>query len=371
MRILTLNYEYPPIGGGSSPFSLGLAGELARRGHRVDVLTSRIAGSPSTEGANPRVHRVPTLRRHLGYSNALEMMTYVASAAFHLRRSVDAYDLIHAHFLIPTGLVLLTLPSALQVPVVLTAHGSDVPGYDPEPCVALSHGLVRPLWRRVVERCHRIVCPSTYLQLLLLRHAPNARSTVIPYGMEIRPEAHALRRRKILVVSRFFRRKGIDIFLRSLADIDRTWTVDVLGDGPEREALKRQAADLPADIRFWGWIDRKSAEYRRFFSEASIFVFLSSSENFPIVLMDAMESGLAVLASDIPGNREVLGDSAAYVNPVTPDAVAASLRALIADEAYRERLGRQGRQRLASTLTWDHIGSRYEELFLQSVGKAS
>ena len=334
------------------------------------MISSHRRGLPYEENGEARIIRVPTIRRHVGYSNAFEMLTYVFFAiprAVRLCRK-ERIDFVHAHFVIPSAVVAYILKKICGVPYIITPHGSDIPGYDPELFVKLCHWLLGPLWRRIIRNAENIICPSKFLESLLLSKSPGIKTEVIPYGMDAQPIAHEVRRRQILIVSRFFRRKGIDVFLRCAKHLDPEWRIDLVGDGPQREELKKIAAEESVPIHFLGWVDRGGPEYRRLFSEASVFVFLSKSENFPVVLMDAMENGLAVLASDIPGNREVLGDAGLYVDPVDTGKIIEGLERVMKDENLREALGKRGRDRLERELSWTTISEKYEDLFKRHFG---
>lgn len=370
LRILILNYEYPPLGGGSSPATQDLVESLAGLGHEVHVITSGFRGVPAREAGPVRVIRVPVLRRHLGYSNALEMTTYILSggwrALMECRRR--RYDIVHAQFLIPTGIIAWLIRLFFGVPYFVTAHGSDVPGYDPESFVIWSHRLIRPLWLRIVRSAEAVICASEYLGKLMRKAAPGVKLERVPYGAHPPEKTGGLRRHRILVVSRFFRRKGIGTLLKLLDRVDADWEVDVVGDGPCRDELHEATKELKMPVRFWGWIARETPEYGRFFEDASIFVFLSLSENFPIVLLDAMRYGLPVLASGIPSNRDLLGEAAVYVDPKRQEDIRTRLLRLMKDPALRKSLSRKGRERTSQHFTWRRVAVRHQELYLRAAG---
>src|SRR6266487_2740390 len=130
-----LNYEYPPLGGGASPITGALAEQLAVAGHDVDVVTMEFLGLPRfEEHGRLRVYRVAAVRRSQVRASTREMLSYLPSA---LNRSLTLtrerpYDLIHSHFVIPTSIVAALLRRVRGLPSVITIHGSDVPGYNPD-----------------------------------------------------------------------------------------------------------------------------------------------------------------------------------------------------------------------------------------------
>ena len=121
------------------------------------------------------------------------------------------YDLIHAHFLFPDGFAARLLSSRLKLPLMVTAHGSDVPGYNPDRFMLLHH-LLGPVWRYTVAGVDRIVSPNEHLVSLIKQGDPNAPTEVIPNGFD--PERFQTgrpRKTRILVVTRLFQRKGVPV----------------------------------------------------------------------------------------------------------------------------------------------------------------
>ena len=113
LRILMLCYEFPPIGGGGSKVVAGLAAELLRQGHRVELVTSRWPDRPAA--AIPQglvVHEIAAPRRRHDRSNPLELLCYVLLAHRTVRALLrgGGYDVCNAHFVYPDGLVRLARP---------------------------------------------------------------------------------------------------------------------------------------------------------------------------------------------------------------------------------------------------------------------
>ena len=219
MRILKISYEYPPIGGGGSRVVSGLAGELVRLGHEVDLVTMKFGDLPvfeSIEGVN--VHRVPCLRLDRSICRPPEMATYLINARKYVRKilSEKQFDINHTHFIFPDGLLSSWIKRESGLPFIVTAHGSDVPGYNPNRFKFL-HKVLHPVWRNVVESSAGITSPSHTLAGLIKVQDVDKQVEVIPNG--ITPIKYDLRNRsarRALVVSRFFERKGIQYFLEIL-----------------------------------------------------------------------------------------------------------------------------------------------------------
>lgn len=366
MRLLTLNYEYPPIGGGASPVTEAICRELVRKGSQVDVVTMRFKGLPKFEQKERlRIFRVPCLRsaRHICYVH--ELLTYILSAFFKALLLVRAnpYDLIHTHFFIPTGVVAYCLYKVTGIPYVVTAHGSDVQGYNPDRFRTL-HRFLSPLWRVVLRNARAITSPSRSLADLIERN--NCRPhpiEIIPNGISADWIEPGSKEKHILVVSRLLPRKGVQYLLKALDGDSLGYQVHIVGDGPHRSVLEEMARTVSDPVRFHGWLDNHSQTLAALYQTSSIFVFLSSAENFPMCLLEAMLSGAAIIATDLNACREVLGDTARFVPPGDTSAIRKQLLDLTTDDTARTDLGNRARQRVLEKFTWDRLGAQYHNLF--------
>jgi glycosyltransferase involved in cell wall biosynthesis len=362
MRILMTSYEFPPIGGGGSAVVAGLSRELVASGHEVDLITMSFRGCPAEEDVDGvRVHRVPCLRRAKHNCTTPEALTYVAGALPVIRRLLarNHYDVMHAHFILPDGLLAWRVWRMTGLPYVITAHGTDVPGYN-QHRLRLAHQLVRPLWRKVVGGARRIISPSEILEQLVMAQRPAARKTlVIPNGLEVGEYAPRANGTRVLVVTRMLERKGVQYVLDSLAESPVETDVHIVGDGPYLPDLRRKADALQSPARFWGWLDNRSPELRELYESAGIFVFPSEAENFPIVLLEAMAAGLAIITTEGTGCAEVVGDAGLLVPIRDSKAIGRALRRLLDNPELRRSLGAAARRRIEDNFTWSAVARRY------------
>lgn len=362
MNILMLNYEFPPVGGGGAPVTFELCRELVRRGHSVDVVTMHAPGTKRfeiIEGIN--VFRVPALRRKNEICYPHEMATYIASAVpFCLRRMKKRrYDVIHAHFIFPTAVVGSILKWWTKVPLVVTAHGSDVPLYNPDR-FRLLHRLLHPFWKTTVRSIDVLVVPSKYLKGHLQTFA-NIGVVIIPNGFRMELIRPSSRERKILIVSRIFRRKGVQHFLEAIKDMDlNDWEVIIAGDGPYLTQLKKLAEHVKPRVNFVGFVQDDKLHY--LYETSSIFVFTSLNESFGVVLLEAMSAGLAIITTNVSALPEVVEETALLVEPNNPFQIREALKRLIADSSLRQELGDKGRQR-AQLFNWPTITEKYEAVY--------
>lgn len=369
MKILCTNYEYPPIGGGGSYAARGLAEMLVQMGHQVDCVTSGYKGVPPQECINGvAVHRVSCMRRHRYYTGTLELMTQVVPS---YRKAVTLvqsgnYDVNHTHFIIPSGLTAYLVWRRTGLPYVITAHGSDVPGYNPDR-FKLAHSLLAPVWRCIIANAAAIISPSHFLREMIQRRL-DLPVQVIPNGAHLpEPTLCGQKRRRILVVSRLFERKGVQHFLEAIRDLDTDWEILIAGDGPYLPKLRELATHIRPRIRFLGFVGRP--ELDAIYQDTAIFVFPSIQENFPVVLLEAMNAGCAIITTNADGCGEVIGDAGITIPTRNPMALRSALDRLMADPGEVAVLCQRGRNRIRQ-FSWDIVAQSYVNVFEHAVAES-
>jgi glycosyltransferase involved in cell wall biosynthesis len=361
MKVLSLSYEYLPIGGGGSRVAAAINEELARRGDEVTVLTSGMHGLPSHETvAGLDVHRAPCIRRHRHYTTAAELTTTLWPA---YRLGVELIkrsrpDVIHTHFVLPSGAVAWALSRRFRIPYVLTAHGSDVPGYNPDRFTLL-HKLLLPAWLRILKDAAAVTSPSRFLARLMHRVGCRAPISIVPNGHWPLGRLGEARRHRILVVARMFPRKGIQHFIDAVAGMDNGWEMIIAGDGPYRADLEARARRVAPKVRFVGFVGPEML--RMLYETSRILVFPSIQENFPMVLLEAMDAGCAVVTANAEGCAEVVGDAGIVVPKGNPGGIRAALERLVADPALCDELSARGVRR-AARLAWPRIVPSYRAI---------
>ena len=312
MKILFLNYEFPPIGGGASPVSLEIAKGYASRGHHVDVVTMSYRGLPDSEvieGVN--VYRVKSLRSRVEICHPWEQLTYLISAWRFLSRRLATirYDINHTHFIIPTGVLALWLKKKYGIPYVLTSHGSDVLGQNKR--FAMLYPFLKIPWLSIVRNAKCVTAPSEYQMQRIRDITRDGKFKIIANGLDLTRFKPMNKKKTILVVSRLFQNKGIQDILDALSGMDLDgWRVNIVGDGPYREELmeKARANGLTDRVRFLGWIDNDSAEMKELYGTSRIFISASYFESFGLSVLEAVSAGCYPLVSDIGGHRFIIHD---------------------------------------------------------------
>jgi glycosyltransferase involved in cell wall biosynthesis len=314
---------------------------------------------------NFNVIRIPCIRFNQSVCRMWEMPLYLLFSLpvlFYLCIR-HRYALNHTHFIFPDGLLSLIVNKIFRLPYIITAHGSDVPGYNPDR-FETAHRILSPVWKRVVAAAARIVCPSRSIEQLIHRQAPAASTTIIPNGIDtLKFQPLREKQDRILVVTRMFERKGVQYLINALEGFHHEYEVHVVGDGPYLQVLEGRVEEKNLDVRFWGFLDNQSREIRDLYETSRIFVFTSEAENFPIVLLEAMASGLAIITTEGTGCAEVVGDAALLVKPRDSAGIRHCLERLVADPDLTSELGNAARKRLTEKFGWAKVAEGYSMLY--------
>jgi glycosyltransferase involved in cell wall biosynthesis len=364
-RILTLCYEHPPLGGGGGKVARGLSDRLARLGYEIDLVTMRLPPSVQIDDTpHVTLHQIDAERKDRIVCGAAEMMPYIVRCLFTSLRLIRAKrpDFNLSHFLLPDGIVCLLLKKFTGLPYAITAHGSDVPGYNPHR-FRLLHVLLRPAWRVVARNAKVIVCPSVVIQDLVRTECPNARTIVIPNGIDPgRFTPDRPKKPRILAVSRIVERKGVQYLIEALAGLDKPFELHVVGDGPYLPTLRELAAQRQVDVVFHGALSNTSEELKELYETSRIFGFVSTMENFPLVLLEAMTAGCAIVTTSGTGCAEAVGNDAVLVPPADVEATRQALVQLMEDPDLCAALGRNARARVEERYAWDIVVRQYVDV---------
>jgi len=397
LKILMVASSYPRAADDTASIFLRyLAESVARRGHDVRVLVpAESAGGVRLEGS-VRVHRfryLPAKWQKLAYGSGimpnlrrapwlwLEVPFFTAAMTAALLRLVrsERPDVIHAHWLLPQGLVALSAKYLCGVPVLATAHGADA--------FALQGALPRGLKRIVISRSD--AWTSNTRATAGAAGAALPAPHIVPMGVDVARFAGGDRARQrrefaendlvILFVGRLIEKKGCRDLVEAYALLPpalraRThlW---IVGDGDEGAALRRRAEEIDgAGIRFWGAINH--AQLPDLYAAADIMVVPSiaaesgDTEGLGVVILEAFAAGCCVVATRIGGIGEVVEDGHTGVLTAPSDAgqLTHALEALLPDEKRRRSLGAAAAAR-AQDYSWDKIAAEFEALYRRIIGR--
>jgi glycosyltransferase involved in cell wall biosynthesis len=383
MHILIINSEYPPIGGGAGNASANIARGLVSLAHEVTVLTVRFADQPRQEIRDGvTIHRIPALRRRLDRSGALEQVAFIISASFWIlrpaqdgalswvRRNKPSATL--AFFGMPSGAVAWLLKKLYRIPYIVSLRGGDVPGFRPYD-FKVFHKLIGPFLRVIWHQADSVIANSNGLRDLALAFDSSINIPIIPNGVDgshYRNDTREWSPAKLFSAGRIVHQKGLDLGLRALAQLkDLTWEWRIAGDGPQMDLLKSLAQELGISdrVKFLGWQSRE--ELTQWYHRSNLFLFPSRHEGMPNAVLEAMSSGLPVVATRIAGSEELVldGETGLLVQTENVNELRDALRKILTDSVLREKMGIASRLRVEQNYTWHKVAEAYQTILQQAI----
>jgi glycogen(starch) synthase len=367
MRVLLLDYEYPPHPSVAGSDSEALARGLASRGIMVDVVTTGERGTTeslvlwnggSSEEGLLTVHRVQ--------SGA----GYLLSALPLLRRLLRSarYDLVHVFFSRPTA-ALLPLLNLGELPVVVSLHRSG----DFGPRGPLARRLLGAFDRWIWRRADRVVASSESLGDLALGGSARLRYSVIHSGVDL-ARFHPARtigrsrssRVRCLAVAGLTERERVADLLHALALLKRgRFELEIVGAGNEESRLRSLVASLGIhqEVVFRSAVSRAKVAER--YRAADLFTLAPSAEFTGSAFAEALASGLPIVGSSVGTIPELVehGTNGLLVRPGDVRAIAEAIARLADDPQLRREMGRGNRLKAMATLDWNRNTERYLSLY--------
>jgi glycosyltransferase involved in cell wall biosynthesis len=381
MRILFLNYEYPPLGGGAANATEYILKEFSKTPDlEVELVTSSIDGRYRRETLGERIviHRLPIGKKagNLHFQSQADLLAYSWRAYGFARRLLRErrFDVVHAFFAVPCGVLAWVLHKEFRVPYVVSLRGADVPGYSER--FRWLYGLLRPLVRVVWRNAAEVIANSEGLRQLALETAPKQPISVIYNGVDTLQFSPADRQERagdgvlrLLCVSRLTPRKGVGYLLEAVAMLKERYgggkvRLSIAGEGDEKAALMRKAEELGIQdsVEFAGCVahDDLPAMYRK----ADLFVLPSLNEGMSNTVLEAIASGLAVLATDTGGTKELVRDGENGFLVAMKDArdIADKAALFLERPELVRTMGEKSRQ-TAESMGWTQVAGAYKEAY--------
>ena len=346
------------IPGGVQSQVLGLAHALRRLGHEVRVL-GPCDGPPPAPFVTPLGDSLPTAA-----NGSVAPLAPDPSAALRTVRALrdEQFDVWHLHEPLAPGptLTALTLHSR---PIVATFHAAGR---------SSSYRFLKPVLKPLMKRINHRVAVSNEAKLLVDQHFPGEYEVLfngVAIGTELGGDDVAITgdaEPSLLFIGRHEERKGLITLLEAVTvlekDHDYRLTCHIIGRGPDTDSLRISYAN-PERFRWHGQVS-ESEKVSRLKSATAFVAPALRGESFGVVLLEAMASMTAVIASDIPGYRNVAthGIDAVLVEPGNATELALAIKKVLTDSVYRNSLTSEG-LKTAASMSMDRLAALYEDRY--------
>ncbi len=395
-RFLFLTQTYPRFDGDTAgPFIRNIARGLVRRGDAVTVLTPHAEKVPAAwddDGVAVKSFRyAPESLEQVGYGRSLDKdehlklaslisaPLYMLGARRALRRVLAAqhHDLVHAHWVVPNALI--ATASGIDIPVVVGLHGSDV-------FLAEKAG-VRRLVAAALKRSAALTgCSPELVDRVCALGLSRDRARVIPYGVDSEkfapdPSRRSIWRQRlgipaaapmIVSVGRMATKKGYQVLLGDLESLFARAPdahVVLAGAGDRLAEFERASAPFAGRVHFPGAVLRDTIA--DLYRAADIFVLPAvhdgqgNVDGLPNVILEAMASALPVVTTPISGIPLAIieGENGHLVPEGEGAPLVDALVSLVRDPESARAMGKAGRLKASTELTWDVVAGRYREAY--------
>ena len=381
MKVLFFNYEYPPLGGGAANATAYILKEYSKIPDlSVDLVTSSIDSEYHLEkmGENISIHRLPIGKNesNLHFQSQKDLLTYSRKAYFFAEKliSENKYDLSHSFFTTPCGFISLILKWQYKIPFVVSLRGSDVPGYSDR--FTMLYKFITPLVRLIWSNANAVIANSEGLKSLALLTNKKQKIGVIYNGTDIhdfRPDAQKKSADKFIITpgaSRITKRKGLKYLIRAIDELAPKYPnlyLKIMGEGNEKENLELMVRKLGIEknVEFLGRIPREKTT--PYYQEANLFVLPSLNEGMSNAMLEALASGLPLIATDTGGSKELVrdGENGFIVKTKDDQDLAEKIEKLINDKELCEKMGTASRK-LAENMSWEKVAKEYFEIYKQT-----
>jgi N-acetyl-alpha-D-glucosaminyl L-malate synthase BshA len=375
---LNIGIVYYPTPGGSGVVATELGRSLAQLGNRVHFITNGHPARLSHFDENLYLHKVETG----DYPLFQQYTPYSLSLAVKIREVANQYglDLVHVHYAIPhaaSAYLAKQMMGSNGLRTLTTLHGTDITLVGMMPSfyeitrfsISVSDGITavsKFLKDETVEQ-FKIEAPID-----VIHNFVDSEEFKPLTDCRIRPRLAPNGEKLIIHVSNFRKVKNIPVVLEVFSEVKKTLPTRLVlvGDGPEREAIERRAAELGVaeDVVFLG-----DQEYvAEILPAADVFLLPSEHESFGLAALEAMSCGVPVVGSRVGGLHEVVTDGATgyLCDPHDAGCMTQLVLSLLTDDDFRRDMGARARDRAKRDFGRDRIVEQYLDVYKRLISRA-
>lgn len=282
-------------------------------------------------------------------------------------------DIIHAHWPFPHAFIALGACKLFKIPLVLNFHGAEL-------LLIRKHKWVRPLLKFAIKQAQSVLANSSFTAKKI-KAIKNVDVEWSPYGTTLstkknnpEPNSHQITDKFIILfVGRHIERKGISYLIDSSKQLDKNkFEIHIVGSGDLTEQLKNQVAKLDVPhcaIIFTGKLSPEQLENE--YRNANVFVLPAivdnkgDTEGLGVVLIEAMEFGLPIIASDVGGIPDVVihNQTGILVPEKNSDALAKAFKKIEAEPSLTKNLLQNAQKHIQQNFSWDSIIQRQMAIY--------
>lgn len=372
MRILVLNYEWPPLGGGGGVVAEQLCRAWVKQGHECTVITTRFGKDPVvTTSHGIRIFRVWSGRKYKEKGRLFDFGLFPLVAflkAFALRLKGERFDAVHIHFVLPCGIITPLVRWLFSAPVTVTSHGGDLP--NKETRYKNIYPLVGWLGRWVLHTANAVTGVNQVVQDRIKATAPDINSTLIANMVDVDHFTPGKKKKyDLLFISRLVPQKNPMFAVEAMPGILKKrpkTTLLIVGDGMLYEPLVARVKELgiQKSVTFVRWVDHDKTN--KLYQESRIFLSLQQETNYgSLSLLEAMSCGLPTIATDVGQTREMVldGRTGLLVPLNNTTALARTALELLDDAKKQEAFGMYARKVAMDTHSADAAAKKYIAVF--------
>lgn len=366
---------------------------LKEKKYKIKVFTSSYKGIKQKEIEGIEIYRFRYLPKNIeilthdvsvperwkmGIKYRLMIIPYILSGIINslIFALKEDFDIIHVHWPFPHIIFGLIMKAIRKRPLICTFHGGEIIFLENMPL------FLKIIFKFLFNFSDFYTVNSSFTKQKLLKftgYKKKEKVAIIPFGITIKEikEENKIKKEKIkiLFAGRLIERKGVHILLESFAKVNKIFPeieLVIAGDGPLREKLKNLAKELGIEnkVIFKGHL--KSNELEKEYKEASVFVLPSihdikgDTETLGVVLIEAMEYGVPVIATNVGGIPDIVKDgyNGLLVPEKDPEALAQAIIKLIKDESLREKFVKNAKEYIKEKFGWNNIIEKLIKIYI-------
>jgi len=375
MKLLVLNYEYPPLGGGAGLISKNIAEGLAALGNEVTVLTTYYQGTEEDSIENGvHVIRLKSKRKDVFQSNVREMLSWMFCAKRFLKKHLETekYNLCFANFALPCGEVAYSMKEMFHLPYTIISHGHDIPWFFPEQMMWY-HAACYHWIRKICMQSRRNYVQSDEMlsNINAFLSGNTAKNKLIFNGwdrdMFFPDESKRASKFTILFAGRLVMQKDPMTFLKAIKIVKNKlfdFEVHIVGDGKMRKKMENfvKQNGLEDNVIFKNWLTKPEiiAEYQ----SASLTVMPSLAEGMSMALLEALACGQYIIATKVSNNEKLIseGINGDFIEKKDYNSLANKILQFYNDKFQHSYIvPSEHFDKLAEQFDWKNIVKQYDE----------